>query len=148
MIKYIPALLLSTSLFAGGEECINLCTPPAAPKPKCPKAKVITKTVVKTVEKIVEKPVEKIVEKEVRIEPKKNTISLVLGGGIDRSSITPITDSVYEIQPESVFLFGPRYSRTIGDDYELGIQALSTYKRISSYKALIETADVSFGVKF
>ena len=107
--------------------CVECCQPK-----KCPKAKVVTKTVVKEVPVIVEKTVIKEVERIVEKEPKKNTLSLVVGGGIDRTNTA---------------VFGARYSRDISD-IQVGIEGLSNYNRLRNLNTIMETGTVSLGVKF
>lgn len=108
--------------------CVECCQ-----QKKCPKAKTVIKTVLKEVPVTVEKTVIKEVDRIVEKEAKKNTLSLVLGGGIDRVNTA---------------VFGARYSRDVLENYEVGIEGLSNYNRLKDLNTIMETGTVSLGVKF
>ena len=124
---------------APGPVTINTCCKP------CPKAKVVTKTVIKEVP--VDRVVEKVVEKTITIEAPKNSLSLVLGRGIDRVRITEIRTGYYEIQPDQVNLVGARYTRDIYE-FVVGAEAFTSYNRLNNYNSVIETGTVSLGLRF
>ena len=131
---------------APGPVTINTCCKECKP---CRKAKVVTKTVIKTVikEVPVDRVVEKVVEKTITIEAPKNSLSLVLGRGIDRVRITEIRTGYYEIQPDQVNLVGARYTRDI-DAFVIGAEAFTSYNRLNNYNSVIETGTVSLGLRF
>lgn len=131
---------------APGPVTINTCCEKCKP---CPKGKVVTKTVIKEVpvDRVVEKTVEKIVEKTITLEAPKNTLSIVLGRGIDRIRITESRPGFYEIQPDQVNLVGARYTRDI-DAFVIGAEAFTSYYRLNNYNSVIETGTVSFGLRF
>jgi hypothetical protein len=95
----------------------------------------------------VEKVVEKVVEKTITLEAPKNSLSLVLGRGIDRVRITEIRTGYYEIQPDQVNLVGARYTRDI-DEFVVGAEAFTSYNRLNNYNSVIETGALSLGLRF
>ena len=127
---------------APGPVTINTCCEKCKP---CPKGKVVTKTVIKEVP--VDRVVEKVVEKTITIEAPKNTVSLVLGRGIDRVKITELRPGYYAIQPDQVNLVGARYTRDI-DAFVIGAEAFTSYNRLNNYNSVIETGALSLGLRF
>ena len=113
-----------------------------------PKQKV--KTVTKVVEKVVEKPkyIDRPVPYEKPAETKKNTISFVIGAGIDRLHAEQVSGSATEISTRTVPIYGLRYNREVFDSYDIGIEGFTTENRILNSRPPIETANISFGVKF